>query len=86
MIPSEIPRWTGKKAVNSNMAFLSSRPFRGFLVSDGALREKNGRNKAAKKQTKITKKRKKKPEWDVSINIYIVIDLSLQMWKLPPGS
>lgn len=52
------------------MASMALRPSRGFLVGDGALRRKNDKNKAVKRQTKITQKKKKKPEWDVSINEY----------------
>jgi hypothetical protein len=59
-----------KKAVNSNMASRG-----GFLVSDGALRRKNDRNKytyTTKKQTRSIQRKKKKPEWDVSINNYFL--------------
>ncbi|XP_031574422.1 spindle and centriole-associated protein 1-like isoform X2 [Actinia tenebrosa] len=52
---------------------MASRPSRGFLVGDGTLRRKNDRNKAAKRQTKFTQKKKKKPEWDDTVsdlNVY----------------
>ena len=67
---------TGRREIK-----ISKMASRGFLVGDHNIRPRRPVRYVASKQTKAAKRKKKKPEWDVSTSRYIAVTIASELLR-----